>query len=163
MTDYINTEPFQAFHVVERLSKTLFRGRNSRVGQRGGGQMPFQYFSYLRIVFGAELKKGRLTQQKYVLNDYLCCDDKKINKTCVPTKLRMFLNSALRNVYNTHGRNPPPKKKSISRVMPVSYLTLILRRSRTGTVWFYTSTSNKRAARPKLYTKSLTRDLKLML
>ena len=41
-------------------------------------------------------------------------------------------------------------------------LTLILRRSRTGTVSFYTSTSNKRAARPKLYTKSLTRDLKLM-
>ena len=40
--------------------------------------------------------------------------------------------------------------------------TLILRRSRTGTVWFYTSTSNKRAARPKLYTKSLTRDLKLL-
>ena len=39
-------------------------------------------------------------------------------------------------------------------------LTLILRRSRAGTVWFYTSTSNKRAARPKLYTKSLTRDLK---
>ena len=31
-------------------------------------------------------------------------------------------------------------------------LTLILRRSRTGTVWFYTSTSNKRVARPKLYT-----------
>ena len=41
-------------------------------------------------------------------------------------------------------------------------LTLILRRSRTGTAWFYTFTSNKRAARPKLYTKSLTRDLKLM-
>jgi len=41
-------------------------------------------------------------------------------------------------------------------------LTLILRRSRTGTVSFYTSTSNKRASRPKLYTKSLTRDLKLM-
>ena len=41
-------------------------------------------------------------------------------------------------------------------------LSLILRRSRTGTVWFYISTSNKRAARPKLYTKSLTRDLKLM-
>ena len=41
-------------------------------------------------------------------------------------------------------------------------LTLILPRSRTGTVWFYTSTSNKRAARPKLYTKSLTRDLKRM-
>ena len=44
----------------------------------------------------------------------------------------------------------------------IRQLTLILRRSRTGTVWFYTSTSNKRAARPKLYTKSLTRDLKLM-
>ena len=41
-------------------------------------------------------------------------------------------------------------------------LSLILRRSRTGTVWFYTSTSNKRAARPKLYTESLTRDLKRM-
>ena len=41
-------------------------------------------------------------------------------------------------------------------------LTLILRRSRTGTVWFYTSTNNKRVARPKLYTKSLTRDLKRM-
>ena len=41
-------------------------------------------------------------------------------------------------------------------------LTLILRCSRTGTVWFYTSTSNKRAARPKLYTKSLTGDLKRM-
>ena len=41
-------------------------------------------------------------------------------------------------------------------------LSLILRHSRTGTVWFYTSTSNKRAARPKLYTKSLTGDFKLM-
>ena len=41
-------------------------------------------------------------------------------------------------------------------------LTLILRRSRMETVWFYTSTSNKRAAWPKLYTKSLTRDLKHM-
>ena len=41
-------------------------------------------------------------------------------------------------------------------------LTLILRRSLTGTVWFYTSTSNKGAARPKLCTKSLTRDLKRM-
>ena len=33
-----------------------------------------------------------------------------------------------------------------------TYITLILPRSRTGTVWFYTSTRNKRAARPKLYT-----------
>jgi len=41
-------------------------------------------------------------------------------------------------------------------------LSLILPRFRTGTVRFYTSTSNKRAARPKLYTKSLTRDLKRM-
>ena len=44
----------------------------------------------------------------------------------------------------------------------IMILTLILPRSLTGTVWFYTSTSNKRAARPKVYTKSLTRDLKLM-
>ena len=44
----------------------------------------------------------------------------------------------------------------------VSPLTLILRRSHTGTVWFYTYTSNKTAARPKLYTKSFTRDLKRM-
>ena len=44
----------------------------------------------------------------------------------------------------------------------LSDITLILRRSRTGTVWFYTSTSNKRAAQPKLYTKLLTRDLKRM-
>ena len=42
-------------------------------------------------------------------------------------------------------------------------LTLILRRSRMGTVWFYTSTNNKRASRPKLYTKSLTRDLKVCI
>ena len=47
-------------------------------------------------------------------------------------------------------------------VLKAYYITLILRRSRTGTVWFCTSTSNKRAARPKLYTNSLTRDLKLM-
>ena len=46
--------------------------------------------------------------------------------------------------------------------MEKKILTLILRRSRTGTVWFYTSTGNKRAARPKPYTKSLTRDLKRM-
>ena len=31
-------------------------------------------------------------------------------------------------------------------LVTVNYLTLILRRSHTGTVWFYTSTSNKRAA-----------------
>ena len=51
---------------------------------------------------------------------------------------------------------------SKSFLLLLASLTLILRRSRTGTVWFYTSTSNKRAARPKLYTKSLTRDLKRM-
>ena len=43
-----------------------------------------------------------------------------------------------------------------------NHLPLFLPRSRTRTVWFYTSTSNKRAARPTLYTESLTRDLKLM-
>ena len=52
-------------------------------------------------------------------------------------------------------------KPQICILLVINYeLSLILRRSRTGTVWFYTSTSNKRAARPKLYTKSLTTDLK---
>jgi len=39
-------------------------------------------------------------------------------------------------------------------------LTLILRRSRTGTVWFYTSTSNKRAAPPKIVHKVINKGLK---
>ena len=42
-----------------------------------------------------------------------------------------------------------PGKEYLHRTR--SILTIILRRSRMGTVWFYTSTSNKRAARPKLY------------
>ena len=50
----------------------------------------------------------------------------------------------------------------VKKNIKIYILTLILPRSRMGTVWFYTSTSNKRVARPKLYTKSLTRDLKLM-
>jgi len=49
-------------------------------------------------------------------------------------------------------------KTCLSLKLPVigssTVLSLILRRSRTGTVWFYTSTSNKRAARPKLYTEN---------
>ena len=60
-------------------------------------------------------------------------------------------------IFFVHGR----QKESSDAVWPI-VLTLILPRSRTGTVWFYTSTSNKRAARPKLYTKKLTRDLKRM-
>ena len=52
---------------------------------------------------------------------------------------------------------------NVGLVLDVSFIiTLTLWRSRTGTVWFYTSTSNKRVARPKLYTKSLTWDLKRM-
>ena len=54
------------------------------------------------------------------------------------------------------------KMHTATNMCVVLELTLILPLSRTGTVCFYTSTSNKRAARPKLYTKSLTRDLKLM-
>ena len=57
-----------------------------------------------------------------------------------------------------HGRGTAGARHAMCE----SALTLILPRSRAGTIWFYTSTSNKRAARPKLYTKSLTRDLKLM-
>ena len=55
-----------------------------------------------------------------------------------------------------------PSDSTEERPMWTLCISLILRRSRTGTVWFYTSTSNKRAARPKLYTKSLTRDLKFL-
>ena len=64
----------------------------------------------------------------------------------------------------TPGRFTPPERGPVLNVQVAALLnlTLILRRSRTGTVWFYTSTSNKRAARPTLYTKSLTRDLKRM-
>ena len=58
--------------------------------------------------------------------------------------------------------NPEKTQESRKKEKHNTGLTLIVRRSRTGTVWFYTSTSNKRPARPKLYTKSLTRDLKLM-
>ena len=54
------------------------------------------------------------------------------------------------------------RKATLPDLLESPVLSLILRRSRTGTVWFYTSSSNKRAARPKLYTKSLTRDLKRM-
>ena len=58
--------------------------------------------------------------------------------------------------------NSTPCSMALFRSILLRPLTLILRRSCTGTVWFYTSTSNKRAARPKLYTKSLARDLKRM-
>ena len=63
-------------------------GRGAKGGWRG--QMPFQYFSSLRIVFGAELKKGQLTQMKYFVNDYLgVAKSRKEIKTCVRTKLRI--------------------------------------------------------------------------
>ena len=63
---------------------------------------------------------------------------------------------------HTHRVKPQFHNLKVSNAGTRITLTLILPRSRTGMVWFYTSTSNKRAARPKLYTKSLTRDLKLM-
>jgi len=56
----------------------------------------------------------------------------------------------------------PLPKSATKKIALYGSISLILRRSRKGTVWFYTSTSNKRAARPKLYTKSLTMDLKCM-
>ena len=58
--------------------------------------------------------------------------------------------------------NPVHPPLAVDELKNGTCLTLILQRSRTGTVWFYTATSNKRAARPKLYTKSLSRDLKRM-
>ena len=72
-----------------------------------------------------------------------------------------------RNFLTFYEGRIPSKQCLLHREGPSGELTacalsLILRRSRTGTVWFYTSTSNKRAARPKLYKKSLTRDLRPM-
>ena len=66
--------------------------------------------------------------------------------------------------YCATGQSPQravvPMEEEEEQEKEIHQLTLILPCSRTGTVWFYTSTSNKRAARPKLYTKSLTWDLK---
>ena len=81
--------------------------------------------------------------------------------------LHLLRNATFITVFCTTHRCSLPEsmtpKSTRYRSIPWSpNLTLILRRSRTGTAWFYTSTSNKRAARPKLYTKSLTRDLKRM-
>ena len=72
--------------------------------------------------------------------------------------LTTLLNGSYQNIRLLH--KPVPY---VGYAIPIlRVISLILPRSRTGKVWFYTSTSNKRAARPKLYTKSLTRDLKLM-
>ena len=47
----------------------------------------------------------------------------------------------------SHGScTPGDLYRTRTRAPAIFQLTLILRRSRTGTVWFYTSTSNKRAA-----------------
>ena len=83
-----------------------------------------------------------------------------------------FLNRFLYSVVNTSDVTEPTTVPWLALLhlsvtpliskSPSTCISLILPRSRTGTVWFYTSTSNKRAARPKMYTKSLTRDLKLM-
>ena len=68
----------------------------------------------------------------------LFCGEREINYISLPWVYRNLFSYICRNSGN---------------------LTLILRRSRTGTVWFYTSTSNKRAARPKLYTKVINKGL----
>ena len=98
-----------------------------------------------------------LSTEAYCLQVFCCC-----MTTCAhilpSTLFKLLWNWVSRcwNILNTVPISPP--RTTIFLV----HLTLILQRSRTGTVWFYTSTSNKRAARPKLYTKLLTRDLKLM-
>ena len=78
------------------------------------------------------------------------------NPNCEPATLICSLQSGLQQLADRSGY------LNFSAWFMENVLSLILPRSRTGTVWFYTSTNNKRAARPKLYTKSLTRDLKLM-
>ena len=51
-------------------------------------------------------------------------------------------------------------RSSLATINFGEFLTLILRRSRTGTVWFYTSTSNKRAATTKTVHKVINKGLK---
>ena len=120
--------------VIHWLAKLhiLFRQKNK--------EFWFNLFCYYHILFTCEFTEASINgrqnnREENVLEHYIF-------------QFRVF------NYY--YYWNTPAKENT----RPV--LTLILRRSRMGTVWFYTSTSNKRAARPKLYTKSLTRDLKLM-
>ena len=58
--------------------------------------------------------------------------------------------------------NTPASYLKVPHSIRLSYLNPYPTAFPYGNGWFYTSTSNKRAARPKLYTKSLTKDLKLM-
>jgi hypothetical protein len=132
----------------------------------------------------------RFTISKYIANLYMCMVVIGVRLHCVIKCCREFDNSQVDTHKDGHTSQPSTTRRDLNRTWskwtdfdkPSSqlgsrwwngsgmvvvnakarFLTLILPRSPTGTVWFYTSTSNKRAARPKLYTKSLTRDLKCM-
>jgi len=90
----------------------------------------------------------------FVPAESLCCPNSAQNSA-------MFIVVRVDADVQPRGDEPSDFLLSILTSSTVGPLTLILRRSRTGTVWFNTSTSNNTAARPKLYTESLTRDLKL--
>ena len=90
---------------------------------------------------------GRETYYKALLSEWKC--NVFVTRNCIYDRYHLTSLNTKSKVLSLFGQR-------------LNCLSLILRRSRTGTVWFYTSTSNKRAARPNLYTKSLTRDLKLM-
>ena len=110
------------------------------------------------------------TCRKDVINyDYLLLIMQFVGLDAVLRSTHTYLLIAVSRTYRTRKMtlnvsvwHSPASKGWYDVVWVKTCLTLILRRSRTGTVWFYTSTSNKRAARPKLYTESLTRDLKRM-
>ena len=92
--------------------------------------------------------------------------ERPVAETSIPGNTQHLQGTDIHTPGGIRTRNPNKRAAADPRLRPaanmIGILTLILPRSRTGTVWFYTSTSNKRAAQPKLYTKSLTRDLKLM-
>ena len=91
-----------------------------------------------------------------------CCKTTDISRCQIVILCRVTCISLWITGLRSNSYNPVMLSDRQDLKCQIHHLTLILRRSHTGTVWFYTSTSNKRAARPKLYTKSLTRDLKLM-
>ena len=84
------------------------------------------------------------------------------NTWCFPGRrlLTPICLTPVSTVFVTQALKKAGRQRSVRTQTNEDVISLILRRSRTGTVWFYTSTNNNRAARPKLYTKSLTRDLK---
>ena len=73
---------------------------------------------------------------------------KLIVRTFQDTKVRVKVNQNYTEKFeiSTGVKLGDPLSANLFSIVIDDILTLILRRSRTGTVWFYTSTSNKTAA-----------------